>query len=167
MRVPPLPLLLLSVLLTVGLGCGGESGGPASTATPSATESAVAQEVLVLVNAERKKAGVPPLSARGELDDLAWIHSDDMLRRGYFDHDNPEGDGPEARAKAAGIGFTGIGENIAKGQESAAEAVESWMNSPPHRENILDASFTRLGVGVRLDTKDAGENRWTQVFLTP
>ncbi|MEU7074943.1 CAP domain-containing protein, partial [Streptomyces narbonensis] len=79
---------------------------------------------------------------------------------GFFDHTDPDGDTPWARAEQAGV--TGLaGENIARGQADAAAVMESWMNSDGHRANILNCDFTTLGVGVHFGD---GGPWWTQDF---
>ncbi|GAA3778643.1 CAP domain-containing protein [Streptomyces phyllanthi] len=117
-------------------------------------------EVLRLVNVEREKAGCSPVAANSALADLAGAFSDDMAKRGFFDHTDPEGNTPWDRAAALGITDLG-GENIARGQATAEAVMEAWMNSPGHRANILNCDFKTLGVGVSLGQ---GGPWWTQDF---
>ena len=70
-----------------------------------------------------------------------------------------------ARISAQGYTWRSWGENIAYGQESPAEVVTTWMNSPAHRENILDCGFTQIGIGIA--TTSSGTIYWTQNFATP
>lgn len=134
----------------------------------SAEEAALAQAVVSRVNQERAAQGLQPLEASQPMSDLAWLHSKDMVVRGFFDHTNPDGQDPFARAKAAGIGFLAFGENIAKGQVTADAVVDAWMKSAPHRANILSAEYTEVGVGVVLVAAgDSDETAWTQVFRQP
>ncbi|MEU3574263.1 CAP domain-containing protein [Kitasatospora sp. NPDC036755] len=123
-----------------------------------------AQQVVNLVNAERAKAGCGPVSAEPRLASAAQSHSDDMADRNYFDHASPEGDHADHRIEAAGYSWSTWGENIARGQKDPAAVMESWMNSPGHRANILNCSFKQLGVGVRTG---ANGPWWTQVFAAP
>lgn len=85
-----------------------------------------------------------------------------MIKRGFFDHVNPDGLGPDGRADAAGISYYMISENISAGDAAPEVIMDGWMNSPGHRFNILDPEATRLGVGVVL----GGELGvyWTQCF---
>jgi uncharacterized protein YkwD len=83
-----------------------------------------------------------------------------MAARDFFDHTNPDGDGPGERVTAAGYRWATYGENIAKGQRTPAQVMESWMNSPGHRANILNCSFEEIGIGLH----DGGGPYWTQVF---
>ena len=108
--------------------------------------SAWQYEVLFLTNLERANAGLPSLVWNAELARLAEAHCADMAERGFFAHITPEGVTPLDRARSAGIEFTGIAENIAAGQPDPAAVVESWMNSPMHRENIMDPHLTELGI---------------------
>ncbi|WP_395363946.1 CAP domain-containing protein [Streptomyces sp. YH02] len=132
------------------------------TSAPSTADrgAAAEAEVVRLVNTERAKVGCSPVSADARLAALAGAFSSDMAARGFFDHTDPDGDTPWARAEQAGVSGLG-GENIARGQADAAAVMESWMNSDGHRANILNCDFTTLGVGVHF--ADGGP-WWTQDF---
>ncbi|WP_282204860.1 CAP domain-containing protein [Kitasatospora fiedleri] len=104
------------------------------------------------------------MRSNAKLATAALRHSEDMAARNFFDHTNPDGAGPQQRIDAVGYAWSGWGENIARGQKDAAAVMESWMNSPGHRANILNCKFTELGVGVHLGT---GGPWWTQDFGTP
>ncbi|QKV96822.1 TerD family protein [Streptomyces sp. NA02950] len=119
-------------------------------------------EVIALTNAERAAARLAPLTPEPRLTTAAQRHSDDMVARDFYSHTGPEGQQPWDRARAAGAGHRGIGENIACGQRSAAEVVRGWMDSPGHRANILKPDFTHIGVGYTTGSR-AG-TYWTQVF---
>ncbi|WP_282693993.1 CAP domain-containing protein [Streptomyces sp. CC208A] len=136
-----------------------ETTAEAAGSTADRADAAEA-EVLRLVNVERGKAGCSPVQPSGGLAELAGAFSADMANRGFFDHTDPDGATPWARAEAAGI--TGLGgENIARGQVDATAVMVSWMNSDGHRANILNCDFTTLGVGVHF--ADGGP-WWTQDF---
>ncbi|MFJ4872379.1 CAP domain-containing protein [Streptomyces sp. NPDC088757] len=130
---------------------------PASTANRN---DAAEAEVLRLVNAERATVGCTPVTADARLVSLAGAFSADMAARGFFDHTDPDGDTPWARAQKAGVS-TLAGENIARGQADAAAVMESWMNSDGHRANILNCDFKTMGVGVYFGD---GGPWWTQDF---
>ncbi|MER7759752.1 sigma-70 family RNA polymerase sigma factor [Streptomyces sp. NPDC097619] len=130
---------------------GGGSGGASGTAG----------KVISLVNEERARAGCGPLTNNAKLADAAQAHSDDMAARDYFDHTNPDGAGPGERITAAGYAWSTYGENIARGQQTAASVMESWMNSSGHRANILNCSFKEIGVGIH---SGSGGPWWTQNF---
>jgi uncharacterized protein YkwD len=128
-------------------------------AAPAASDGSTEGQVLALVNAERAAAGCGALTADGGLASVARAHSEDMRDRGYFDHVNLDGLDPFDRADRAGV--SARAENIAWGQQNAAEVMESWMTSAGHRANILNCSLTRLGVGV---AQGSGGPWWTQLF---
>ena len=96
------------------------------------------EEVLRLVNAERAKAGLSPLSMNWELSRVARYKSEDMRQRGYFDHTSPTYGSPFDMMRSFGITYRAAGENIAMGYSTPAAVVNAWMNSPGHRANILD-----------------------------
>ncbi|WP_241038512.1 CAP domain-containing protein [Blastococcus litoris] len=132
---------------------------PAPAAAPAPSDGTTEGQVLALVNAERAAAGCGALSADAGLANVARAHSADMRDRGFFDHVNLDGLDPFDRAERAGL--SARAENIAWGQRSPAEVMDSWMNSPGHRANILNCSLTRLGVGV---AEGSGGPWWTQLF---
>ena len=102
----------------------------------------VAQQVLALVNEERRKVGVAPLTLSAELQSAAAIRAEEITQK--FSHTRPDGTNfqtilPNSRYYIAG-------ENIAAGNSTAAKVVQQWMNSPGHRANILRSEYTELGV---------------------
>jgi uncharacterized protein YkwD len=127
---------------------------------PAAAAPGPEGEVLAPVNQERAAAGCPALRADPGLAGVARAHSEDMRDRQYFGHVDPDGRDPFTRARAAGLS-NARAENIARGQPDAGAVMASWMDSAPHRENILDCSLTTLGVGV---AQGAGGPWWTQLF---
>ncbi|MEV7990419.1 sigma-70 family RNA polymerase sigma factor [Streptomyces sp. NPDC086077] len=128
--------------------------------TQPAPTGAVAQ-VVALVNKERSAAGCGPLSQDGQLNEAAQGHSQDMAARDFFDHTNPDGADPGQRTTAAGYNWSTYGENIARGQQTPEAVMDSWMNSPGHRANILNCSFKDIGVGIH---NGSGGPWWTQNF---
>jgi uncharacterized protein YkwD len=104
-------------------------------------------KMLELVNEERRKHGLPPLKPDPELTAVARAHSDDMLKKGYFAHESPDGRSPFDRMRDAQVKFTTAGENLALAQ-TLEIAHTNLMNSPGHRANILHPAFGRLGIGV-------------------
>jgi uncharacterized protein YkwD len=124
----------------------------------------VRAEMLERVNAARRTSAYP-LRPNALLDLAAQRHAEDMLARHYFAHESPERETVRERARAAGYSWRVIGENIAEGQFSVDEVMETWMASPGHRRNILDRDFQELGVGLALG-RNGGEWRvvWVQTF---
>lgn len=133
---------------------------PRATATPPASVSTTAQ-IVALVNKQRAAAGCGALTEDAQLTDAAQRHSDDMAARNFFEHTNPDGVGPGQRVTDAGYRWSAYGENIARGQQTPQSVMESWMNSPGHRANILNCSFKNIGVGIH---KGSGGPWWTQDF---
>lgn len=122
--------------------------------------SAFEQEVVKLTNAEREKQGLAALKIDTELSKVARAKSQDMKDNNYFDHNSPTYGSPFDMMKKFGISYTTAGENIAQGQQTPEEVVQAWMDSPGHRENIMNSSFTHIGVGY----VESG-NYWTQQFI--
>ena len=117
------------------------------------------KEVVRLVNIERNKQGLKSLTSDWQLSRVARYKSQDMKDKGYFSHTSPTYGSPFEMMKSFGISYRTAGENIAKGQRTPSEVVNAWINSSGHRANILNSSFTKIGVGY---VKDG--NYWTQMF---
>lgn len=131
--------------------------GLATAPTAQAGESEIGR-VFALTNAERAEAGCKPLTRDAVAGKAAQRYAQQMSRSGELSHTGSDGSNFVERMRAAGHDDPGA-ENIAKGQDSAAEVVQQWMDSPGHRENILDCSLTTLGVGHT----DEGDF-WVQEF---
>ena len=125
------------------------------------------RQAFNLINAERARKGLSPLVWDGELCRVARLHSENMGRRNFFDHEGPDGTNLLDRVTARGIMWRSLGENIAVNQghhDPAGVAVSEWMHSPKHRANILRGNFTHSAIGVTR-TGD-GRVYLTQVFIT-
>ena len=122
-------------------------------------------EVVRLVNIERSKRGLQTLTQNWELSRVARYKSQDMIDKGYFAHNSPTYGSPFDMIEAFGIRFSAAAENIAQGQRTPQEVMNSWMNSPGHRNNILSPSYYQIGVGAAKDSK--GNITWTQLFIKP
>jgi uncharacterized protein YkwD len=132
----------------------------------------VESRIFKLTNEARRKNGLTTLDKDDTLVGVARAHSDDMLRREFFSHVNPEGLSPVQRlAPVYSSTLSRAGENIWGGSGYdysdpkliARVIVDGWMSSPGHRANIVNPSYTNLGVGVSVRGK---EIRATQVFVT-
>lgn len=117
-------------------------------------------EVIRLINEIRKENGLNTLSTNWELSRVARYKSQDMRDNQYFAHNSPVYGTPFQMIKAFGISYRTAGENIAYGYKTPQAVVDGWMNSSGHRANILNASFTQIGVGYV-----ANGNYWTQMFI--
>ncbi len=133
--------------------------------TPKQNSSlnAFEQEVINLTNQEREKNGLAPFKANIELSSVARTKSQDMIDKNYFDHQSPTYGSPFEMMKSFGISYRTAGENIAKGQRTAQQVVNGWMNSEGHRKNILNPNFTEIGVGYAVSP--SGTAHWTQMFI--
>ncbi|MGW7684250.1 CAP domain-containing protein [Kribbella sp. NPDC054772] len=149
---------------------------PSHTATPTPTKTKTTKpssgsgpaesQVLSLTNAERAKAGCGPLRTNKALTRAADAHAADMVAQHYFAHDSLDGRSPFDRMKAAGFAGGAMAENIAVGYTSAAAVVEGWMNSAGHRANILNCTYTMIGIGYDSGVVKAGlgNGSWVQDF---
>jgi len=129
------------------------------------------QEVLNLVNQERGTAGCAPLTANDQLLAAARGHSDDMALNDFFGHTGSDNSSPGDRIDRQGYRWSRWGENIAAGYSSPASVMNGWMNSPGHRANILNCSYTEIGIGYTYLANDTGSvnyrHYWTQNFAAP
>lgn len=126
----------------------------------SSTVTNFESEVVRLVNEIRVQNGLKPLTANWELSRVARYKSQDMRDQGYFSHTSPTYGAPFQMIKSFGLSFRTVGENIAKGYATPQAVVNGWMNSSGHRANILNASYTQIGVGY------VGQGHyWTQMFI--
>jgi uncharacterized YkwD family protein len=130
-----------------------------STAT-SGTVSQYVQQVINLTNQQRTKNGLPALKADAQLSGVAQKKALDMQQNHYFSHTSPTYGSPFDMMRDFGVTYQAAGENIAQGQRTPQEVVTAWMNSEGHRENILSAKFTHIGVGF----EQTGKN-WSQMFI--
>lgn len=126
------------------------------------------RRVFDLLNERRAANGLAPLRWSEDVARAARIHSDEMARYNLFSHQGFDGSMVKDRAEAAGIwDWQSIGENIAfnRGFKLPAEsACVQWMESPGHRENIMDARWTNAGIGVAIAPD--GAYYFTEVFIT-
>ena len=134
-----------------------------STDKPSASvtnTSTYEQQVIDLINEIRIKNGLSPLTENTALSRCAKAKSQDMHDKRYFSHQSPTYGSPFDMMKQFGITYRTAGENIAMGQTTPQAVVNAWMNSEGHRANILNASFTQIGMGYVADG-----HYWTQQFI--
>lgn len=142
--------------------------GPMRTVSSSAANaSSLERRAFDLINAQRISNGEQPLVWDAELCRMARMHSESMARQQFFDHTGPDGRSMQERARNSNIrGWSVMAENIAYNQgfnDPAAFAVERWMRSNKHRENILNDNFTRSAVGIA--RAEDGRVYLTQVFI--
>ena len=124
-------------------------------ATGTASAGKVLDAELLIrhcANDERADAGLAPLVRIAALDAAARSHARDMAARRFFDHTNPDGNGPQERVDARETGWL-VGENIAARYPTVKSACRGWMASSGHRENILDPAYEAIGGGYAVDRR--------------
>ncbi|WCK52388.1 CAP domain-containing protein [Aneurinibacillus sp. Ricciae_BoGa-3] len=122
-----------------------QAGGSKGQATAGLTQEE--QQMLNLVNQERQKNGLAPLKANMQLVKMARVKAKDMIDNNYFSHQSPTYGSPFDMMKTFGISYQTAGENIA-GNQTVSAAHTALMNSAGHRANILNGSFTQVGIGI-------------------
>lgn len=144
----------------------GIQGGTRTCRVPANSDQMV-QRLLQLVNEERDKYGLHPLTLNPLLSKIADDYCCAMIEGNFFDHTNPyTQEGPGQRAINGGYVFRTMGENLAGGQASPEQAMEEWMASTRgHRENILAVQWREIGIGVR--TGGEFGVYWVQEFGDP
>lgn len=136
---------------------------PAPSPGPSGSMTANELKIVELVNAERAKLGLRALAVDTKLSQVARLKSEDMRDKRYFAHQSPTYGSPFDMMRQFGITYRTAGENIAAGQRTPEEAMRGWMNSSGHRANILNSSFTHIGIGHAVGGSYG--NYWTQMFV--
>lgn len=140
-------------------------GTPNVPSTPGTTNefTSLEDQVIQLVNVERSKIGVPSLAKNNQLTDVARTKSEDLITNNYFSHNSPVYGSPFNMLDTFGISYNAAAENIASGQRTSEEVMNTWMNSTGHRANILSSNYNQIGVGVARDQN--GNMYWTQLFI--
>jgi uncharacterized protein YkwD len=144
---------------------GPKKSTPPKVSPPSAGANTAAALVLSITNAERAKVGCKALKTNADLTKAAQGHSADMAKNNYFSHDSQDGRSPFDRMKDAGYSFSAAAENIAMGQLTPDAVMTAWMNSAGHKANILNCTYTQIGIGIAKDK--GGAPYWTQDFGKP
>ncbi|MBH5319178.1 SCP-like extracellular [Paenibacillus sp. GSMTC-2017] len=130
---------------------------PTPKPTPVPETGTMQNQVVTLVNQERAKAGLPALQTDALLNKVATEKARDMDVNNYFSHTSPTYGSPFDMMRTFGVKYNSAGENIASGQRTAAQVMNDWMNSPGHKANIMNKSFTKIGVGYV-------NGEWVQMF---
>ena len=162
-RVPTRPRIVASVSMTES------ARGSAAVMSSSASSSVASLErrAFDLINTQRIANGEEPLVWDAELCRMARTHSESMARQGFFDHTGPDGRDMRERAHGSNVrGWRVLAENIAYNQgfdDPAGFAVQRWMHSNKHRDNILNSGFTRSAIGIARAAD--GRVFLTQVFV--
>lgn len=135
---------------------------PAAPARPLLSDPAV-EALLAQINDVRTQVGLPPLTIAAELMAAAQAHSIDMATSGQISHTGSDGRGAPQRMRDAGYQWQRCGENIAVAFATAAQVLAFWMNSAPHRANLLDPGMHEIGIGYV--AQEAGYGHYWTVAL--
>lgn len=135
-------------------------GGSTEENIPEDSQHAFIQRVVDLVNAERAKEGLSPLTIDVKVQAAAQVRAKECEQ--YFSHTRPNGSSFATALREQGVTYRNAGENIAWGQRSPEEVMNAWMNSPGHRKNIMNPNFTTIGVGYYENAN--GTDYWCQLF---
>ena len=122
--------------------------------------AAFTDEVFRLINIERGNEGVSQLTRSSTLTQTALVRAREIIQQ--FSHTRPDGREYITAFDENGVEYRVAGENLAAGQESPADVIKAWMDSPGHRANMLETEFGRIGIGVVMD--NTGRLYWTQMF---
>ena len=173
------------LLLSLHIGCENDSFSTAAdnldlnSEIDSSLQQIITQKIFEKTNAIRTSRGLSELAQNDDMDQLAQLHSDNMVEHNFYDHVDHQGKSPSQRADDLNFEWRRIAENIAQvpwhenvlkcGNTRSAESisecvVEGWRNSPGHYANMI-GEFDQLGVGVAF-TKDSIAY-FTQVFRVP
>jgi len=154
--------ILPAAVASVALGW--SSRLPAQDPAPPKAVDPVVAQLVEAHNQERAKEGLAPLKLEPRLEEAARAHARDMAEHDMMAHEGSDGSTPSQRVVAAGYHYLLTGENVARGQRDVPGVMRSWMDSPPHKKNIL-GDFTEIGV-ARVDDKD-GKPFWCADFGKP
>lgn len=105
-------------------------------------------DVVNLTNSQRIAAGLEPLTLNETLSSAAWSKGMDMINKDYWAHTAPDGTEPWAFFNSLGYRYRYAGENLARDFNNANSAIEAWMASPTHRDNILNPKYKEIGIGI-------------------
>lgn len=130
-----------------------------SSVSAGIQSSSAASEVVRLTNSARSQNGYAALVEDGALSEAAAVRAREIARS--FSHTRPSGASFSSALSESGVSYLRAGENIASGQKSASEVVNAWMNSPGHRANILNSSYSRIGSA---SVNVGGTLYWVQLF---
>jgi uncharacterized protein YkwD len=151
----------LALLVYLVGACAAGAVDPRDPGTAGETEIAPQgqlRELEQLANAHRAQVGCGPLRWDARTGGVAQAHADDMVRRDYFNHTNPDGQSPFERLRGAGVTYSSAAENIAFGYPTATGVLQGWLNSEGHRRNLENCRYTHHGAGLN-------SGKWVHVFI--
>ena len=155
--------IMLMMMTPSGIPARAFAAGDFSFAAHYTTASLSAQEQTAgnLLNSDRARYNLPPLAIDPELCRIARIKSQDMRDNQYFAHTSPTYGDVRSMLKQFGYAYTAAGENIAH-HATIDKAQAAFLSSPGHRKNILSSTYTKVGIGIAVDSK--GFVYLTQIF---
>ena len=166
--LPPILGATLVPILALTLAAAGgqeENAKPAYGTSPArSADDAVLADLLAAHNKVRAEEKKPPLLLEPHLTEAALAHARDMAEHSKLSHEGSDGSEPKTRIKRVGYHYKDIGENVAEGQVTVGDVMRSWIDSPPHRANIL-GDFTQMGGAVA--TASDGRKYWCVDFGRP
>lgn len=133
-----------------------------TTSTDYTSTNGFETEICNLVNQYRAQNNLSAVKLSNDLSKMAQAKAEDMATQNYFDHTSPTYGDPFSMMSTFGINYKYAGENIAKGQKTPESVMNAWMNSEGHKANILNKTFTEIGVGYAINN---GTTYWTQEFI--
>jgi hypothetical protein len=135
---------------------------------PAFSSAITPENIISLTNVSRKEAGLLELKENSILSQAAQVKANDMLAKGYFSHNTPDGKTPWSFIASAGYSYLMAGENLAVNFTEAENVESAWMNSPGHKANILNKNFEEIGIGIAQGTyQDHSAIFVVQMFGTP
>ena len=144
---PYLPYLPLAIIVGLGVLVNSFWGVVQQAVLGYATNTSVSS-LVEETNTQRTGAGLPALSLNNKLNQAAQAKAEDMAARNYWSHNTPEGNPPWMFFSNAGYDYKAAGENLAYGFDTSNTTVVAWMNSPGHRANIMNTTYTEVGFGI-------------------
>ncbi|MHB1192914.1 MAG: CAP domain-containing protein [Longimicrobiales bacterium] len=158
---------LLWLVSLAACSVAGVPGLPPGTAAPGGPEHCsptAGQRSMDMVNAERTRHGLTPLTADTVLVRAARVHAEDMARHGFVSHQGSDGSDPSQRLDRVGYLWIWVGENIAAGQESPDDVVAGWIRSADHRANILSPEAVSAGLAMARSSEGEFGTYWVMVY---
>lgn len=133
--------------------------------TPLSDSREKIERVVELVNEERAKKGVAPVTLNETMTEAAMLRAEEIVES--FSHTRPDGTSCFTVLDDYEIGYYGCAENIAAGSSTAAATMNQWVNSSGHYANLMDSSYSEIGVGVAYDPESTYGYYWVQLFIDP
>ena len=171
-----LPGLLIPPLELTGEADGGTVSPDFSPGTPpplptdspgaaGETEAGLVAQVIQATNEYRTQNGCGPVSEHGVLNGVAQSYALQMAEGDFFAHESPDGSTLAERMEVVDYAYRVVGENLAAGFSSAQAVVDNWMQSPAHRQNMLNCQFEDIGVGHVFLEQDPGQEVWNHYWV--